>query len=100
MKRENKLLVVHKAVISKADLSKQWEVLEHCTSCSVLYLNVLVPARRGSEGQRQPTTSRFEIRDNGDGRRYEKMTHQEAMKNHQGGEIEKENFEHEEKCIQ
>ena len=51
--------------------------------------------RRGSEGQRQLTTSSFEIKDNGDGRRYAKMTHQEATKNHQGGEIEKENFEHE-----
>ena len=37
----------------------------------------------------------FEIRDNGDGRRYAKMTHQEATKNHPGGEIEKENCEQE-----
>ena len=48
---------------------------------------------RGFEGQHHLTTSSFEIRDNGDGRRYAKMTHQEATKNHQGGEIEKENFE-------
>ena len=68
---------------------------ETCMSSLVLCLNVLVRAGVGLKGRRQLTTGNFEIRDNGDGGRYAKMTHQEATKNHQSGEIEKENFEHE-----
>ena len=94
-------MVVHKAVISKANLSKlgSFGALRFQSPLklvrAVWFYISMCWCRRGSEGQRQLTTSSLEIKDNGDGRRYAKMTHQEAKKNHQGGEIEKENFEHE-----
>ena len=80
MKRENKLMVVHKAVISKADLSKLGSSGALSSQSplklvrAVWFYISMYWCRRGPEGQCQLTANSFEIRNNGNGRKYAKMT--------------------------
>ena len=100
--KRNSKSVVHRPIISKADLLKLGTsgVLSSQSPLKLVravwfYVSMYL-CPRGCDGQRQLTTSSFEIIDDGDGRKYAKMSHQEATKNRQGGEIER-SFEQEAK---
>ena len=87
MKIENKLLVVHQPVNFKSRPFKDRKFWSILSSQSLLKLVRAVwfyiskyRCQHGFDGPRHLAASSFEIKDNGDKRRYAKMTHQAATK--------------------
>ena len=100
-RREGKENVKHKPIIEAADLARvqSSEFTSMNTPAGlqrrVCFFISLYWCRRGREGQRELTRSSFEFLKDGEGREFVMMTHDEATKNHPGGETDKQSSERE-----
>ena len=99
LKREGQENTKHKPAIEQGDLEKlkSGKAILPCTPLCLLrnvwFHTTLYWCKRGREGQRQLTKKSFEFSTDASDRKYARMSHEEASKNHPGGVVDPVSFE-------